>query len=43
MEEMLEAYWELMPQYQNVSLDQLEVLRILFGFFPTYRCAAHTG
>ena len=26
-----------MPEYQNVKLEQLEVLRILFGFFPTYR------
>jgi hypothetical protein len=34
---MLEAYWKLMPKYQNVRLEQLQVLRILFGFFPTYR------
>ena len=26
-----------MPEYQDVNLEQLEVLRILFGFFPTYR------
>lgn len=26
-----------MPQYQGVELESLEVLRILFGFFPTYR------
>ncbi len=34
---MLEDYWDLMPQYQDVRLEDLEVLRILFGFFPTYR------
>lgn len=34
---MLEEYWELMPQYQNVSLDALTAQRILFGFFPTFR------
>ena len=34
---MLEDYWDLMPKYQNVRLEDLEVLRILFGFFPTYR------
>lgn len=34
---MLEDYWTLMPAYQNVKLEDLEVLRILFGFFATYR------
>lgn len=38
----LEDYWRLMPQYQGVRLEDLEVLRILFGFFPTYRSACHT-
>ena len=37
LEALLEDYWRLMPEYQNVKLEQLEVLRILFGFFPTYR------
>ena len=37
LEAMLEDYWRLMPQYQNIRLQDLEVLRILFGFFPTYR------
>ena len=36
---MLEDYWDLMPQYQNVRLEDLEVQRILFGFFPTYRAS----
>ena len=26
-----------MPQYQDVKLEDLQPLRILFGFFPTYR------
>jgi lycopene cyclase CruP len=34
---MLDDYWTLMPQYQQVSLDDLQIERILFGFFPTYR------
>ena len=37
---MLEEYWQLMPEYQGVPLDSLEPLRILFGFFPTYRKAS---
>ena len=37
LESMLEDYWRLMPEYQNVKLEDLEPLRILFGFFPTYR------
>lgn len=34
---MMEDYWRLMPQYQQVQLDKLQPLRILFGYFPTYR------
>lgn len=34
---IMEDYWRMMPQYQGVQLDDLEVHRILFGFFPTYR------
>lgn len=37
LEALLEEYWDLMPDYQGVKLESLEVLRILFGFFPTYR------
>ena len=40
LESMLEDYWRLMPEYQNVKLDNLQPLRILFGFFPTYRQVA---
>lgn len=37
LEELLEDYWDLMPNYQGVSLDDLEILRVIFGIFPTYR------
>ncbi|KAI5683277.1 hypothetical protein M9H77_04505 [Catharanthus roseus] len=37
LEELLEDYWNLMPHYQGVPLDNLEVLRVIFGIFPTYR------
>ncbi|XP_055816426.1 uncharacterized protein LOC129885955 [Solanum dulcamara] len=37
LEELLEDYWDLMPNYQGVSFDDLEILRIIFGIFPTYR------
>ncbi|PWA36608.1 lycopene beta/epsilon cyclase protein [Artemisia annua] len=37
IEELLEDYWDLMPKYQDVSLDDLEVLRVIYGIFPTYR------
>ncbi|DBB10582.1 TPA: hypothetical protein ACH3X3_007098 [Trebouxia sp. C0006] len=34
---MMEEYWKLMPKYQGIDLDHIEPLRILFGWFPTYR------
>lgn len=37
LEELLEEYWDLMPKYQKVSLDDLEILRVIYGIFPTYR------
>ncbi|XP_050381550.1 uncharacterized protein LOC126798585 isoform X2 [Argentina anserina] len=37
LEELLEEYWKLMPAYQGVSLDELEIQRVLYGIFPTYR------
>eukprot|EP00884_Botryococcus_braunii_P001077 jgi/Botrbrau1/10970/Bobra.0383s0024.1 len=37
LESMLEDYWKLMPVYQGVDLKDIQPLRILFGFFPTYR------
>nr|XP_043623880.1 uncharacterized protein LOC122595563 [Erigeron canadensis] len=37
LEELLEDYWDLMPKYQGVSLGELEILRVIYGIFPTYR------
>ncbi|CAD5320160.1 unnamed protein product [Arabidopsis thaliana] len=37
LEDLLEEYWKLMPKYQGVSLDELEILRVVYGIFPTYR------
>ncbi|GAA0175887.1 cyclase [Lithospermum erythrorhizon] len=37
LEELLEDYWDLMPHYQGVPFDNLEILRVVFGIFPTYR------
>lgn len=34
---MLERYWDLMPAYQNVKLEDLQLQRVLFGCFPTFR------
>jgi len=36
--EMLDDYWKLMPKYQNLeSINDVEIKRILFGYFTTYR------
>ena len=35
--QMMEHYWNEMPRYQNIDLDDIEIQRILFGLFPTYR------
>ncbi len=35
--DLFEDYFRLLPEYQNVSLDRLEFVRALFGFFPSYR------
>uniref|UniRef100_M4E292 FAD dependent oxidoreductase domain-containing protein n=1 Tax=Brassica campestris TaxID=3711 RepID=M4E292_BRACM len=37
LEDLLEEYWKLMPKYQGVSLDELEILRVVYGIFPTYK------
>ena len=35
---VLDDYWTLMPSYQNLkSIEEVELLRVLFGYFPTYR------
>jgi lycopene cyclase CruP len=35
--EIFDDYWELLPRYQGVDVENLELLRILYGYFPTYR------
>lgn len=35
--EIMDDYWELMPRYQGVAIDEVEFKRILYGCFPTYR------
>lgn len=37
LEAMFEDYWRLMPEYQNIDLNDLTFKRALFGVFPTYR------
>ncbi|KAF0899097.1 hypothetical protein E2562_013336 [Oryza meyeriana var. granulata] len=37
LEELLETFWNLMPIYQDVVLENLEIRRVIFGIFPTYR------
>ena len=37
LEELFEEYWRLLPEYQQITLDQLQIKRALFGFFPCYR------
>lgn len=36
---IFEDYWTLLPRYQGKSVDDLQFLRVLFGFFPTYRAS----
>ncbi|MBE9112322.1 FAD-binding oxidoreductase, partial [Nodosilinea sp. LEGE 07298] len=35
--DFFEEYWTLLPEYQQVKLDELRVKRALFGFFPCYK------
>ncbi|GMN53759.1 hypothetical protein TIFTF001_022898 [Ficus carica] len=37
LEELLEEYWDLLQDYQGVSLDNLEIQRVIYCIFPTYR------
>ena len=37
LETLFEDYLRLLPQYQNVELEQLKFQRSLYGFFPCYR------
>lgn len=37
LETLFEDYLRLLPQYQNVEIEQLKFQRALYGFFPCYR------
>ena len=37
LEYFMEEYLRLLPEYQNIELEQLEFQRFLFGFFPAYK------
>ncbi len=37
LEYFMEEYLRLLPEYQNIKLEQLKFQRFLFGFFPAYR------
>ncbi|MEB3251403.1 MAG: FAD-binding oxidoreductase [Cyanobacteriota bacterium] len=37
LNDLFEEYWQLLPEYQNIALEQLTVKRALFGVFPCYR------
>lgn len=37
LEDFMAEYLRLLPQYQNISLKDLEFKRFLFGFFPAYQ------
>ncbi|WP_036479254.1 NAD(P)/FAD-dependent oxidoreductase [Myxosarcina sp. GI1] len=36
LEYFMEEYLRLLPEYQNIELEQLQFERFLFGFFPAY-------
>lgn len=37
LEDFFDEYWRLLPDYQQVALEDLDIKRALFGFFPCYR------
>ena len=37
LETLFEDYWRLLPDYQGVEPEDLQLVRALFGFFPCYR------
>ena len=37
LNDLFEDYFQLLPDYQDISLEQLHFKRALFGFFPAYR------
>lgn len=37
--EIFDDYWELLPRYQGMAVGDLQMQRILYGLFPTYRAS----
>lgn len=37
LEFLIEEYFRLLPEYQDIELEKLQFERFLFGFFPSYR------
>ena len=37
LEDFMSEYLRLLPEYQNIELEQLDFKRFLFGFFPAYK------
>ena len=37
LQDLFADYWDLLPSYQDIELEQLTPVRSLFGFFPCYR------
>ncbi len=37
LETLFADYLQLLPEYQGITLDQIQIQRALFGFFPCYR------
>ncbi len=37
LETLFDEYFRLLPTYQNITLDQLDIKRALFGIFPCYK------
>ena len=36
LQDFMEEYLRLLPEYQNIELEKLDFARFLFGFFPAY-------
>jgi len=37
LQELMEDYWDLLPSYQNIKVEDLKLLRVMFGYFPTFK------
>ena len=42
LEALMEYYWQLLPDYQQVDLADLQIQRVLFGILPAYRASPLT-